>query len=109
MRQLQSKCERSHSIIETSAEEIKNWANQEMMNTERTYEKADEISRLRIRLKEKEKTVIIECLMRSWTHRWKIYQKWLNKEYNWAAEKKLSKTCLQEHINMSKAESSVLT
>ena len=31
----------------------------------KTHEEADRISRLRIRLKKKEKTAVIECLMRS--------------------------------------------
>ena len=76
------------------------------MNTDRTQTEADDISRLRT--KKKEKTVIMKCLIRSWTHRWKTYQEHFNSEYNWVTEAELSVKRLQGHIDMSKAESSVL-
>ena len=106
VRHLQSKCERSHSIIETSAEEIKKWANQGIMNTDSSQTEADRTLRLRIR--KKEKTVVKKCLMKSWAHRWKAYQECSVREFNWAAETELSAYCLQGYTDMSKAESSVL-
>ena len=106
VRRLQSKCERSRSIIETSAEEIKKWANQGIMNTDSSQTEADRTSRLRIR--KKEKTVVNECLMKSWAHRWKAYQERSIREFNWAAEAELSAYRLWGHTNMSKAESSLL-
>ena len=106
VRQLQSKRERSRLIIEIPAEEIRIWANQGAMNTDRTQTEADDISRLRT--KKKEKTVIMKCLIRLWTHRWKTYQEHSSSEYNWAAEAELTVKRLWGHTDMSKAESSVL-
>ena len=106
VRQLWSKCRRSHLIIETSAEEIKIWANQGAMNMNRTQTEVNDIPRLRT--KKKEKTVTMKCLIRLWTHRWKTYQKHFSSEYNWAAEAELTVKRLWGHTDMSKAESSVL-
>ena len=106
VRQLWSKRGRPRSIIETPAEEIRIWANQGAMNTDRTQTEADDISTLRT--KKKEKTVIMKCLIRLWTHRWKTYQEHSSSEYNWAAEAELTVKRLWGHTDMSKAESSVL-